>query len=529
MNATRAATIRLRSSFDGAVSLGRVQTPTLAIIARREEEIRAFKPEPYWLVDAQFEATGARRYAGRYHGGKRHRRRSRGATRSSQAVEGQPGEITKLEKKEERERAPLLYDLTSLQRDANTRYGFSAAPHARARRSALRGAQGAHLPAHELALPDRATWSPRSSRPPSCVGRAPEYAQGRRVRDRARRAAARARGQRREGHRPPRDHPHQLRARPRPKMSARRAEDLRPGRARFLAVFHPRPCSRTRASRPRSSTSTSSAPAAACCSCRAGAASTARRPTSRAPGRGRRGRRPAAAQARAGRGGRHTRSSRLRKETKPPRRYTDASLLGAMETAGKLVDDDELREAMKDSGIGTPGHARGDHRAPDRRRLSTRARGWSCTEKGLNVIRLLDEHPLTSPELTGDWEHRLADIEQGEESRREVHGRHRQVRRRDRRADRQARQEFARHIELRSCPRCGAETGEIIRENSKAYGCTSWKSREEMGCGFVIWKRVAGRTLTPSCAPAARGGQDRGGRSRAFGHVPANLFARASS
>ena len=58
MNATRAATIRLRSSFDGAVSLGRVQTPTLAIIARREEEIRAFMPEPYWLVDARFEPQG---------------------------------------------------------------------------------------------------------------------------------------------------------------------------------------------------------------------------------------------------------------------------------------------------------------------------------------------------------------------------------------------------------------------------------------------------------------------------------------
>ena len=57
MNATRAATIRLRSSFDGAVSLGRVQTPTLAIVARREEEIRAFKPEPYWLVDATFEPS----------------------------------------------------------------------------------------------------------------------------------------------------------------------------------------------------------------------------------------------------------------------------------------------------------------------------------------------------------------------------------------------------------------------------------------------------------------------------------------
>ena len=59
MNATRAATIRLRSSFDGAVSLGRVQTPTLAIVARREEEIKAFKPEPYWLVDATFAAPTA--------------------------------------------------------------------------------------------------------------------------------------------------------------------------------------------------------------------------------------------------------------------------------------------------------------------------------------------------------------------------------------------------------------------------------------------------------------------------------------
>src|SRR5260370_27785518 len=64
MNATRAATIRLRSSFDGAVSLGRVQTPTLAIVARREEEIRAFKPEPYWLVDATFAAPALESEAG---------------------------------------------------------------------------------------------------------------------------------------------------------------------------------------------------------------------------------------------------------------------------------------------------------------------------------------------------------------------------------------------------------------------------------------------------------------------------------
>src|ERR671937_1958836 len=71
MNATRAASIRLRAAFDGAVSLGRVQTPTLALVAKREEQIRDFKPEPYWLVEAQFAADAERLYSGRYLGGKR--------------------------------------------------------------------------------------------------------------------------------------------------------------------------------------------------------------------------------------------------------------------------------------------------------------------------------------------------------------------------------------------------------------------------------------------------------------------------
>src|SRR5215204_1368222 len=127
MNATRAATIRLRSSFDGAVSLGRVQTPTLAIVARREEEIRAFKPEPYWLVDADFEVDGERGYEGRYHlGAKPRLATAEEAAAIVEAVRDQPGEITKLDKTERKERAPLLYDLTSLQREANSRFGFSA-------------------------------------------------------------------------------------------------------------------------------------------------------------------------------------------------------------------------------------------------------------------------------------------------------------------------------------------------------------------------------------------------------------------
>src|SRR5215813_164825 len=130
MNATRAATIRLRSSFDGAVSLGRVQTPTLAIVARREEEIRAFVPEPYWLVDATFQPVGGdagRKYVGRFHEGANPRlKTAEEASAIVDAVRGQQGSITKLETTTRREKAPLLYDLTSLQREANTRYGFSA-------------------------------------------------------------------------------------------------------------------------------------------------------------------------------------------------------------------------------------------------------------------------------------------------------------------------------------------------------------------------------------------------------------------
>jgi DNA topoisomerase-3 len=130
MNATRAATIRLRSALDGTVSLGRVQTPTLAILAQREEEIRAFVPEPYWVVDAQFDPVAApagREYEGRYHAGANPR--LKGASEAEavvRACEGRTGSITKLEKAERRERHPLLYHLTSLQGEANARYGFSA-------------------------------------------------------------------------------------------------------------------------------------------------------------------------------------------------------------------------------------------------------------------------------------------------------------------------------------------------------------------------------------------------------------------
>src|SRR6266446_2713305 len=113
MNATRAATIRGRAWVGGVVSLGRVQTPTLALIVKREREIQAFVPEPYWLVNASFQPP----YQGIWFEGDE--TRIKAVERADEIVSkvgGKDGTITKVERKEQSERAPLLYDLTSLQR-----------------------------------------------------------------------------------------------------------------------------------------------------------------------------------------------------------------------------------------------------------------------------------------------------------------------------------------------------------------------------------------------------------------------------
>src|SRR6185437_1516984 len=183
------------------------------------------------------------------------------------------------------------------------------------------------------------------------------------------------------------------------------------------------------------------------------------------------------------------------KETKPPRRYSDGSLLRAMETAGKLVDDEELREAMKDSGIGTPAtRAAIIERLLQVAYIERDGRALVVTEKGLNVIRLLGEHPLTSPGLTGDWEHRLSNIETGQDSREKFMGDivkfteatvgELDTKLKDVRIPR---------ANLGPCPVCGRD----INENRKGYSC--W-GREDPGCGFVIWKAKAGKQLPVAVA-----------------------------
>jgi DNA topoisomerase-3 len=184
----------------------------------------------------------------------------------------------------------------------------------------------------------------------------------------------------------------------------------------------------------------------------------------------------------------------MRKETQPPRRFTDASLLAAMETAGKEVEDAELREAMKDSGIGTPAtRASIIERLVDVGYIERDGRALVATEKGIQVIRLLGEHKLTSPELTGSWERRLRLIEHGGDTRPAFMD---DIKRFTTETVEELDKLKGVQIErakLGPCPICGRE----IAENRKGYSC--W-SREDPGCGFVIWKKKAGKSLPVSVA-----------------------------
>jgi DNA topoisomerase-3 len=488
MNATRAASIRLRAAFDGAVSLGRVQTPTLAIMVGRELEIRNFVPQPYWLVEAQFEATGDRVYLGRYLGGKRIAEDEAAAVVSD--CEGKPGLVSKLEKKEERESPQLLYDLTSLQRHANTLYGFSA-------RRTLVAAQRLYEEHKAITYPRTSsrflTSELISEIKPTAfhVGAHAQYATAARyILDLEKLPLGRVVNDAKvEDHHAliPTNSEHRLE---KMREDERRIFDL--VAKRFLAIFHPDAVFE----RTRVETTVESH-----------VFRTSGRVLLEAGWKSVYGEEPVAQREDDDSGGDQTlpvldqgervetrRVEALRKETQPPRRFSDASLLAAMETAGKQIEDERLREAMKDSGIGTPAtRAAIIERLIDVGYVERDGRVLTATEKGISVIQLLDGHPLTSPELTGDWEHRLGLIEHGEDSREAFMG---DIARFT--TDTVAELDKLKGVRIERanlgpCPICGRD----VIENRKGYSC--W-SKEDPGCGFVIWKQKAGKTLPPSVA-----------------------------
>lgn len=185
------------------------------------------------------------------------------------------------------------------------------------------------------------------------------------------------------------------------------------------------------------------------------------------------------------------------KQTKPPALYTEDTLLAAMETAGKKLDDPELREAMKDSGLGTPATRAGIiENIINTGYVVREKKNLVPTEQGILLINLVVEQ-LKKPELTGQWEASLAHIQQGHIQAGafldEIILFTGEIISQGKAAYNPATAEqFQRDHVLGKCPLCGRD----VVEGKKSYGCVGWKDAQAP-CKFAIWKEIAGKKITP--------------------------------
>ena len=184
-------------------------------------------------------------------------------------------------------------------------------------------------------------------------------------------------------------------------------------------------------------------------------------------------------------------------KTRPPARYSEATLLGAMEGAGKTIDDDELREAMQEKGLGTPatraatieGLIAEKYMLREGRELIPTAKAFQL----MTLLRGLDVQELSKAALTGEWEYKLAQMEQGKLSREafmaEIAAMTQNLVAKAKGYDRDSIP--GDYATLKApCPNCGG----VIKENYRRYSCTGTNGGGE-GCGFSFGKTPAGRTF----------------------------------
>ncbi|MGA2686137.1 MAG: DNA topoisomerase III [Verrucomicrobiota bacterium] len=499
INGTRAMTaFNSKSGGFYKTTVGRVQTPTLAILVEREQKIRKFVPRDFWEVIATFDAA-AGQYTGRWFDEQFSRGdgksgddqlkperlwdKARAETIHDKCL-GKPGVVTE-ESKPSTSLSPLLYDLTSLQREANSRFGFSA-------KNTLGVAQALYERHKVLtyprtdsrALPEdyigtvKKTLEMLSGRAPGSgtafVTRYAALASNILEHDWVRpnkRIFNNAKVSDHFAITPTTQAPRGL-SEPEQKIYDMVTK-------RFLAIFYPAAefLETTRITRVESEPFKSTGKVLV------------------TPGwltvYGKEAQDEDAANLAPVKPNETVKTAAIEVKpnvTKPPPRYSEATLLSAMEGAGKLVEDDELREAMHEKGLGTPAtraaiiegliYEQYVHR--NGRELQATAKAFSLMEL-LNGLGIAE---LTKPELTGDWEFKLHQIQRRQKSRDEFMS---EI------AD------MTRHIVERAkkyehdtipgdfgvlktpCPKCGGE----IHEKYKQFQCEK--------CDFAIWKTVAGR------------------------------------
>ena len=507
-------TMALSAKHGGLWSAGRVQTPTLALLVERERAIRDFVPQDYCVVTATFEAQGGGQYVGRWFRGDADRLPVAPEAEALAAkVRGQTGTVTAVERRRATEQPPRLFNLTDLQRAANSKFGMTAAATLKAAQALYEEHKLLTYPrtdsrhvSRETAgtFPNRlravgglpAPLGPIAHR---LAGDCPDP--GRRVVDDAKVSDHHAVL--------PTDHAPDL---ARLSEGERRVYDL--VARRFVAVLlAPAQYDDTAAiTEVRGETFRSRAhvlavagwrevePPAATPEAkgkgtdrsRAGGDGEEDDPSERDDESGDLGR------LREGMASRCVHARAEARKTQPPRRYSEATLLRAMETAGRLLDDEELAEVMRERGLGTPATRAGIievlvHREYVRREK----RVLVPTERGEVLVGLAPAE-LRDVATTGDWEARLRQIESGAASAADfLHGIADLTRRMVQDVAGQERAAPAAGVRatVGTCPTCGAP----VVEGRKGFGCSRWRDADG-GCKWVLGKEVAHKTLTAAQA-----------------------------
>ncbi len=494
INSTRAMTA-FNSKTGGfqLTTVGRVQTPTLAIVVDREEKIKKFVPKDYWEVHGTF-AAQAGEYVGRWFD-ERFQRPKEGENGDLKAERlwdreraeairakclGQPGVVTE-ETKPTTQLSPLLYDLTSLQREANSRFGFSASTTLKLAQALYERHKVLTYPRTDSrALPE--DYIPTVKKALDMLAQTPYgtfagqilqqnwVKPNKRIFNNAKIS----------------DHfaiiPTALEPKHLNEMEAKLYDMVA---KRFLAVFYPAAefLVTTRITRVCEEPFKTEGKVLV----NPGWLAIYGRETQQDD--------QAANLARVepNETVQTTKIEVLANQTKPPPRFTEATLLSIMEGAGKLVEDEELREAMSAKGLGTPAtRAAIIEGLIYEKYILRQGKELIPTPKAFSLIILLrglNLPELISPELTGDWEFKLRQIERGQLSReafmREIAAMTRQI------------VEKAKAHESDTvpgdfgtlkapCPKCGGE----VRENYKKFQCQQ--------CDFALWKIVAGRQFEPA-------------------------------
>ena len=502
MNATRLYTLKYGRQEKGVppLSIGRVQTPTLALIVNRQLEIENFKPEPYWVLTTQYRDTTFTAVAADEEDGAEGNapNSARGAFRTEESaraalerIKDAPFTITGVQKKNGTEAPPRLFDLTSLQVECNKKHGYSAEQTLQLIQSLYEKKVTTYPRVDTTFLSDDIY--------PKCKnilnGISGQYG----TLLQPLRGAALRKSKKVFDSSKVTDHhaiiPTGVAAN---NLTADERNVYDMVARRFIAAFYP-DC------KFQSTTVTGEAADVAF---RVGgkviieagwrsvfipveeeenAAANEEKKNSVLP------------EFQKGESGPHV-PDLTQKMTQPPKPYTEATLLRAMETAGKNVESDELRDALKENGIGRPSTRAAIIETLFRRGYIRKQRkALSATPTGVELIGLIKEELLKSAELTGIWEKKLREIERREYSapqfieelkqmvdgivkqvlsdneNRRVSLAHPTTAKEEAPAEKKPRKKVVR--EGSTCPECGK--GKVIKGNT-AYGCSRWKE----GCTF---------------------------------------------